>query len=274
MNIGWNYEEITFANNAGSVQSEEKKPRRARRHSTLKKTNNEDAAHSTLKKTNNEDAAIIAPTTEVRKSRRDGNKQSASKPRKRPDSPTPVSAAPVHPSLAVLTALENHRQKIEDTEPERVAAAGKQRHGRRRSSYDHKEKVVKIHDSADVVNDSGDNDDDDAKSTTSSISSASAKHYQMQPEPTNELRSRHPELKGVVSEPAKFPPTSSRRLSSTPGSGSGVQKRPSKIEVEKKSSRQQVAVASDNKKVMKHSSRRQLSKTSSSSRSHLAQKSL
>jgi len=281
-------------------QSEEKKPRRARRHSTLKKTNNEDAA-------------IIAPTTEVRKSRRDGNKQSASKPRKRPDSPTPVSAAPVHPSLAVLTALENHRQKIEDTEPERVAAAGKQRHGRRRSSYDHKEKVVKIHDSADVVNDSGDNDDDDAKSTTSSISSASAKHYQMQPEPTNELRSRHPELKGVVSEPAKFPPvnvtvdrsrsrsksrprkigvgpvdapeegdmqlvvhdkTSSRRLSSTPGSGSGVQKRPSKIEVEKKSSRQQVAVASDNKKVMKHSSRRQLSKTSSSSRSHLAQKSL
>ena len=278
-------------------QSEEKKPRSARRHSTLKKTNNEDAA-------------ITTPTTEVRKSRRDGNKQSAVKPRKRPDSPTPVSAAPVHPSLAVLTALENHRQKIEDTEPERVAAAGKQRHGRRRSSHDHKEKVVKIHDSADVVNDSGDHDDEDAKSATSSISSASAKHYQMQPEPTNELRSRHPELKGVVSEPAKFPPvnvtvdrsrsrsksrprmspvdapeegdmqlvvhdkTSSRRLSSAPGSGSGVQKRPSKIEVEKKSSRQQVAVASDNKKVMKHSPRRQLSKTSSSSRSHLAQKSL
>eukprot|EP00984_Skeletonema_dohrnii_P029222 scaffold19669_cov93-Skeletonema_dohrnii-CCMP3373.AAC.1 len=68
--------------------------------------------------------------------------------------------------------------------------------------------------------------------------------------------------------------TSSRRLSSAPGSGSGVQKRPSKIDVEKKSSRQQVAVASDNKKVMKQSSRRQLSKTSSSSRSHLAQKSL
>ena len=273
-------------------QAEEKKSRSPRRTT------------SALKKMGNEDAIIAPPTTELKKSRRGGNKQSASKPRKRHDSPTPVSTAPVHPSLAVLTAFENHRQKIEVGEPEitPVAAVGKPRRRQsRRSSHDQKEKMVKIS----AVKGPGENVDEDVQSETSSISTASAKHYQMQPEPTNELRSRHPELKGVVSDPHKFPPvnvtvdrsisrsksrprlkvgvdpvdapeekemqlagydkTSSRRLSSARGNELGVRKRSSKVE--KKSSREQDVSTTDNKRVTKHSSGRQLSKTTSS-RSH------
>eukprot|EP00574_Skeletonema_japonicum_P007400 CAMPEP_0201713366 /NCGR_PEP_ID=MMETSP0593-20130828/233_1 /ASSEMBLY_ACC=CAM_ASM_000672 /TAXON_ID=267983 /ORGANISM="Skeletonema japonicum, Strain CCMP2506" /LENGTH=620 /DNA_ID=CAMNT_0048202505 /DNA_START=689 /DNA_END=2551 /DNA_ORIENTATION=- len=283
-------------------QNEQKKPSSTRRHSASNNTGIEDT--------------ITAPSTEFRKNRqyRDGGRQSASKPRKRPDSPTPVSASPVHPSLAVLTALENHRQKVEDEEPEatQVTVADKQRQSRRRTSHDQKEKVVKIHDSADVVNDGGDHVDEDAESETSSISSASAKLYQMQPESTNELRSRHPELKGVVSDPPQFPPvnvtvdrsrsrsrsrprmkvvkdpidapeeretqlvvrnSSSRRLSSAHGNGPAAKRRPSKIEVERKSPRKQDATASDNKVVVKRSSERQLLKTSSSRRFRPHQKS-
>lgn len=283
-------------------QSEQKKPSSTRRHSTSRSTGIEDN--------------ITAPSTELRKSRqyRDGGRQSASKQRKRPDSPTPVSASPVHPSLAVLTALENHRQKVEGEEPEatQVTVADKQRQNRRRTSHDRKEKVVKIHDSAEVVTDDGDHVDEDAESETSSISSASAKLYQMQPESTNELRSRHPELKGVVSDPPQFPPvdvtvdrsrsrsrsrprmrvgidpidapeeremqlvvhkSSNRRLSAAHGNGSAVNRRPSKIEVEKKSSREHDAKASDKKEVVKRSSERQLSKTSASRRPRPPQKS-
>jgi len=275
--------------------TEEKKSRSPRRISNLKKTDNEDT--------------VIDPPTELRKSRRDGNKQSASTPRKRPDSPTPVSTAPVHPSLAVLTALENHRQKVEDEEPEisPVSAVGKHRRRQsRKSSQDHRDKLVKIHNSADVVKDGpGENADQDVASETSSISTASAKHYQLQPEPTNELRSRHPELKGVVSDPHKFPPVNvtldrarsrsssrprmkvgvgpvdapeekdvqlavydktSRRSSSTRGSGSEVRKRSSKVE--KKSSHEQDALTSDNKRVKKQPPGIQRSKTSDSSRPH------
>ncbi len=278
-------------------QSEQKKPSSTRRHSTSKRTGIDDNTTS--------------PSTELRKSRqyRDGGRQSASKPRKRPDSPTPVSASPVHPSLAVLTALENHRQKVEDEEPEatQVTVANKQRQSRRRTSHDRKEKVVKIHDSTEVqvVADDGDHVDDDAESDTSSISSASAKAYQMQPESVNELRSRHPELKGVVSDPPQFPPvdvtvdrsrsrsrsrpritvdapeerqlvvhkSSSRRLSAAHGNGSAVNRRLSKIEVEKKSSREQDVTASDQKEVVKRSSERQLLETSASRRSCPPQKS-
>eukprot|EP00986_Skeletonema_menzelii_P006724 scaffold2550_cov153-Skeletonema_menzelii.AAC.12 len=273
---------------AAKQRTEEKKPSSTRRNNTI---------------------IVPTPKTEVRKSRRDRDvsKQSVSKPRKCPDSPTPVSPSPVHPSLAVLTALENHRQKVADEEPEitQVVSVDKQRQRRRRKSPDQEEKVVKINDSTELV--SGDHDDEDAESETSSISSASAKHYQMQPESSNELRSRHPELKGVVSDPPQFPPvnvtvdrsrsrsrsrikvgmdpiaaseeremqlvvrkTSSRQLSSAHGNGARINKRPSKIEVEKKKD----SVTSDNRKVAKHSSEGQLLKTSASSRSRPAQKKL
>lgn len=278
---------------AAKQQTEEKKSSNTRRQSALKKADVEDA--------------ITAPTTEFRKSRRDrdASKQAESKPRKRPDSPTPVSASPIHPSLAVLTALESHRKKVEHEEPEvtQVVSADKQRQRRRRPSHDQNEKVVKIDNSTNL--EGGNHVDEDAESETSSISSASAKHYQIQPESSNELRSRHPELNGVVSDSPQFPPTnvtvdrsrsrsksrprikvgidpdpsemqlvvrktSSRRSSSARGNGTEIKKRPSKVEVEKKKG----SVVSDNRKVAKHSSERQLAKTSASTRSRSAQKKL
>jgi len=270
-------------------QMEEKNSRSPRRQSSLKNIGNQYTG--------------MDPATELRKIRRDGNKQSASIQCKLPDFPTPVSTKPVHPSLAVLTALENHRQKVKDDESEITPppAVGKH-HLRqsRKSSHVERDKVVTIQNSADVGKDGpGENVDADVESETSSISTASAKQYRMQPEPAHELHSRHPELKGVDSDLHKFPPVNvtldrarsrsksrpvdapeengmqlavydktNKRSSSTRGSGSEVRNPSSKVEVEKKSSHDQDAAIFDKKRGMKHSPRMQRLKPSASSRSH------
>ena len=239
-------------------ETTEKKSRSPRRSSSLKQTSNE-----------------CAVSKEVRKNRRDENKAASSKPRKRPDSPTPVSAAPVHPSLAVLTALENHRKKVDDKKHVPANADDQQRRGR---SKDKKDKV-----------DDGQykNTEEDGESETSSISTASAKRYQMQPETTSGMRSRstppvnvtvdrsksrsksRPRIRAIDAPEEKevqlavYDKTSSKRLSSARGSGSGVKKRSSKVE--KESTHDEDAAGNDKKKITKHSSGKQQPKRSHSS---------
>lgn len=246
--------------NAHSQETTEKKSRSPRRSSSLKQTSNEGAV-----------------SKEVRKNRRDENKVASSKPRKRPDSPTPVSAAPVHPSLAVLTALENHRKKVDDKKHEPTNAVDQQRRGR---SKDKKDKV-----------DDGlcKNTEEDGESETSSISTASAKRYQMQPGTTSGMRSRstppvnvtvdrsksrsksRPRIRAIDAPEEKevqltvYDKTSSQRLSSARGSGSGVKKRSSKVE--KESTHDEDAAENDKKKITKHSKGKQQPKRSHSSRS-------
>lgn len=239
-------------------ETTEKKSRSPRRSSSLKQTSNE-----------------CAVSKEVRKNRRDENKAASSKPRKRPDSPTPVSAAPVHPSLAVLTALENHRKKVDDKKHVPANADDQQRRGR---SKDKKDKV-----------DDGQykNTEEDGESETSSISTASAKRYQMQPETTSGMRSRstppvnvtvdrsksrsksRPRIRAIDAPEEKevqlavYDKTSSKRLSSARGSGSGVKKRSSKVE--KESTHDEDAAGNGKKKITKHSSGKQQPKRSHSS---------
>ena len=222
-----------------------------------------------------------APATSLRKSRRDWSK--SSRPRRRPDSPTPITASPVHPSLAVLTALENYRHEDEDEDDEinPIVAVGDQSRSRMRSSHQEQEQVLRIE------CDERDDVDDEAESDTSSISSASARQYQLQPESTNELIAIHPELKGVVSDPIQFPPKDvtvgrsrsrsksrsrvsvdpidapeereakmttkigSQRLAASRESRSRVERRSTKVEAEKRSSREQGNVASVSKNVSK-----------------------
>jgi hypothetical protein len=183
----------------------------------------------------------------------------------------------VHPSLAVLTALENHRRKVDDKKHEPTNAVDQQRRGR---SKDKKDKV-----------DDGQckNTEEDGESETSSISTASAKRYQMQPETTSGMRSRstppvnvtvdrsksrsksRPGIRAIDAPEEKevqltvYDKSSSRRLSSARGSGSGVKKRSSKVE--KESTHDEDAAENDKKEITKHSRGKQQPKRSHSSRS-------